>query len=148
MGGEASGCTPETTDVFLESAYWDPITIAATGRALKINSDARYRFERGVDPAFTLPGLELATQMILDLCGGEAGTVVQDGAPIDPTRTYQLNPARVVSLVGMEIPEATQRATLEALGFTLNGNAVTPRPGAPTSWAMPTWSRKSPASPA
>jgi phenylalanyl-tRNA synthetase beta chain len=126
MGGEASGCTPETTDVFLESAYWDPITIAATGRALKINSDARYRFERGVDPAFTLPGLELATQMILDLCGGEAGTVVQDGAPIDPTRTYQLNPARVVSLVGMDIPEATQRATLTALGFTLNGNAVTP----------------------
>jgi phenylalanyl-tRNA synthetase beta chain len=126
MGGEASGCTPETVDVFLESAYWDPITIAATGRALKINSDARYRFERGVDPAFTLPGLELATQMILDLCGGEAGTVVQDGAPIDPTRTYQLNPARVVSLVGMDIPEATQRATLQALGFTLNGNAVTP----------------------
>ncbi|WP_103257255.1 phenylalanine--tRNA ligase subunit beta [Tabrizicola aquatica] len=126
MGGEASGCTPETTDVFLESAYWDPITIAATGRALKINSDARYRFERGVDPAFTLPGLELATQMILDLCSGEAGTVVQDGAAIDPTRTYRLDPARVVSLVGMEIPEATQRATLEALGFTLNGNDVTP----------------------
>jgi phenylalanyl-tRNA synthetase beta chain len=126
MGGEASGCTPETVDVFLESAWWDPITIAATGRALKINSDARYRFERGVDPAFTLPGLELATQMILDLCGGEAGTVVQDGAPIDTTRSYQLNPARVVSLVGMEIPEATQRATLEALGFRLDGNVVTP----------------------
>ncbi|CAN1561550.1 PheT Phenylalanyl-tRNA synthetase beta subunit [Paracoccaceae bacterium] len=126
MGGEVSGCTPETTDVFLESAYWDPITIATTGRALKINSDARYRFERGVDPAFTLPGLELATQMILDLCGGEAGTVVQDGASIDTTRTYALNPARVISLVGMDIPEATQRATLTALGFTLNGNAVTP----------------------
>ncbi|WP_128514835.1 phenylalanine--tRNA ligase subunit beta [Tabrizicola thermarum] len=126
MGGEASGCTPETTDVFLESAYWDPITIAATGRALKINSDARYRFERGVDPAFTLPGLELATQMILDLCGGEAGAVVQDGAPLDTTRSYRLDPARVVSLVGMDIPEATQRATLEALGFTLNGNEVTP----------------------
>jgi phenylalanyl-tRNA synthetase beta chain len=129
MGGEASGCSPQTTDVFVESAYWDPITIAATGRALKINSDARYRFERGVDPAFTLPGLELATQMILDLCGGEAGTVVQDGAPIDTTRTYQLNPARVVSLVGMDIPEPTQRATLAALGFTLNGNSV-----APPSW--------------
>ena len=126
MGGEASGCSAETTDVFVESAYWDPITIAATGRALKINSDARYRFERGVDPAFSLPGLELATQMILDLCGGEASDVVQDGAPLDTTRIYQLNPARVVSLVGMEIPEATQRATLEALGFTLNGNAVTP----------------------
>jgi phenylalanyl-tRNA synthetase beta chain len=126
MGGEASGCTPETTDVFLESAFWDPITIAATGRALKINSDARYRFERGVDPAFTLPGLELATQMILDLCGGEAGSVVQDGAPLDTTRTYRLDPARVISLVGMDIPEATQRATLEALGFRLNGNDVTP----------------------
>ncbi len=126
MGGEASGCMPDTVDVFLESAFWDPITIAATGRALKINSDARYRFERGVDPAFTLPGLELATQMILDLCGGEAGEVVQDGAPPDTTRHYQLNPARVVSLVGMEIPEATQRATLEALGFTLDGNTVTP----------------------
>jgi phenylalanyl-tRNA synthetase beta chain len=126
MGGEASGCTPETTDVFLESAWWDPITIAATGRALKITSDARYRFERGVDPAFTLPGLELATRIVLDLCGGEAGTVVQDGAPIDPTRSYRLDPARVVSLVGMEIPEATQRATLEALGFRLDGNAVTP----------------------
>ena len=72
MGGELSGCTEETVDVFVESAYWDPITIAATGRALKINSDARYRFERGVDPEFTLPGLELATQMVLDLCGGEA----------------------------------------------------------------------------
>ena len=126
MGGEASGCTPETADVFLESAWWDPITIAATGRALKINSDARYRFERGVDPAFTLPGLELATQMILDLCGGEAGTVVQDGAPIDTAHSYLLNPARVVSLVGLDIPEATQRATLEALGFRLDGNAVTP----------------------
>jgi phenylalanyl-tRNA synthetase beta chain len=126
MGGEASGCTPDTVDVFLESAWWDPITIAATGRALKINSDARYRFERGVDPAFTLPGLELATRMILDLCGGEASEVVQDGAPVDTARTYRLDPARVISLVGMEIPEATQRATLQALGFTLDGNAVTP----------------------
>lgn len=126
MGGEASGCTPDTVDVFLESAFWDPITIAATGRALKINSDARYRFERGVDPAFTLPGLELATQMILDLCGGEAGEVVADGTAPDTTRTYKLNPARVISLVGMDIPEATQRSTLTALGFTLRGNDVTP----------------------
>jgi len=126
MGGEASGCSPDTTDVFVESAFWDPITIAGTGRALKINSDARYRFERGVDPAFTLPGLELATQMILDLCGGEASEVVQDGAPINTTRDYQLNAARVISLVGMDIPEATQRATLEALGFRLNGNMVSP----------------------
>ena len=126
MGGEASGCTPDTTDVFVESAYWDPITIAATGRALKINSDARYRFERGVDPAFTLPGLDLATQMILDLCGGEASDIAQDGAPIDTTRAYKLNPARVISLVGMDIPEAEQRKTLQSLGFTLNGDMATP----------------------
>ncbi len=126
MGGEVSGCTPETRDVFLESAWWDPITVAATGRALKINSDARYRFERGVDPAFTLPGLDLATQMILDLCGGEASDIALDGAPIDAARAYKLNPARVISLVGMDIPEAEQRKTLESLGFTLNGDMATP----------------------
>lgn len=126
MGGMHSGCTETTTDVFLESAWWDPITIATTGRALKINSDARYRFERGVDPDFTLPGLELATQMVLDLCGGEASDIVQDGAPLEVTRSYQLNPARVISLVGMEIPEAEQRRTLEALGFRLAGDMATP----------------------
>ncbi len=126
MGGELSGCTDETTDVFLESAYWDPITIATTGRALKINSDARYRFERGVDPAFTLPGLDLATQMILDLCGGEASDIAMDGAVPDTARAYRLNPARVISLVGMDIPEAEQRRTLEALGFTLDGDMATP----------------------
>ena len=126
MGGEVSGCSDATTDVFLESAYWDPITIATTGRALKINSDARYRFERGVDPAFTLPGLDLATQMILDLCGGEASDLALDGAVPDVSRAYKLNPARVISLVGMDIPEAEQRRTLQALGFTLNGDMATP----------------------
>jgi phenylalanyl-tRNA synthetase beta chain len=126
MGGEVSGCTEATTDVFLESAWWDPITIAATGRALKINSDARYRFERGVDPAFTLPGLDMAAQMILDLCGGTPSHVAQDGAAIDTTRAYRLNPARVISLVGMDIPEEEQRRTLTALGFTLNGDMATP----------------------
>ncbi|WP_071795783.1 phenylalanine--tRNA ligase subunit beta [Natronohydrobacter thiooxidans] len=126
MGGAQSGCTEDTVDVFLESAYWDPITIAATGRMLKINSDARYRFERGVDPAFTLDGLELATRMVLDLCGGEASEVVQDGAIPDTTRSYRFDPLRVRSLVGMDIPEADQRATLEALGFTLSGDQAQP----------------------
>ena len=126
MGGEHSGCTEDTVNVFLESAWWDPITIAATGRALKINSDARYRFERGADPAFTLPGLDMATQMILDLCGGEASALVQDGAALDTKRSYRLNPARVVSLVGMDIPEAEQRQTLTALGFKMAGNEATP----------------------
>ncbi|RJL20128.1 phenylalanine--tRNA ligase subunit beta [Paracoccus siganidrum] len=122
MGGEHSGCDGDTTEVFLESAYWDPITIAATGRAMKINSDARYRFERGVDPDFTRPGLELATRMILELCGGEASDVVTAGAVPDTARAYRLDPARTASLVGLDIPEATQRATLEALGFRMQGD--------------------------
>ncbi len=126
MGGAASGCSAATTEVFLESAYFDPITTAATGRALRIASDARYRFERGIDPAFTEPGMELATRMILELCGGEASDLAVAGAAPDTTRAYRLDPARVVSLVGMEIPEADQRATLEALGFTLAGEMATP----------------------
>ena len=126
MGGEVSGCTEETVNVFLESAYWDPITIAATGRALKINSDARYRFERGVDPAFTLDGLELATRMVLELCGGEVSEVVCDGAVPDITRSYRFDPLRLRALVGMDVPEAQQRATLEALGFTLTGDQAQP----------------------
>ncbi|TMJ95869.1 MAG: phenylalanine--tRNA ligase subunit beta, partial [Alphaproteobacteria bacterium] len=75
MGGEATGCSDTTTDVLIESALWDPVNIAQTGRKLGIQSDARYRFERGVDPAFMLPGLELATSMVLDLCGGRASEV-------------------------------------------------------------------------
>ncbi len=126
VGGAPTGVTEATTDVFLESAYWDPITIAATGRALKVTSDARYRFERGVDPAFTGPGLEAATRMILELCGGEASEVVQDGAVPDTARSYAFDPARVVSLVGMDIPEAEQRGTLEALGFRLKGGRAHP----------------------
>ena len=126
MGGAHSGCTEDTVNVFLESAYWDPITIAATGRVLKINSDAKYRFERGVDPAFTLAGLEAATQMILDLCGGTPSYVVSDGAAIETDRAYKLDPERVQSLVGMEISEEEQRRSLEALGFTMDGNMAHP----------------------
>lgn len=126
MGGDSTGCTEETVNVFLESAYWDPITIAATGRALRINSDARYRFERGVDPEFTLPGLEAATRMILDICGGEASEIVMDGAVPRDERAYRFDPRRIVSLVGMDIPEGTQRETLEKLGFTFRGEMAVP----------------------
>ena len=126
MGGAHSGCTEDTVNVFIESAYWDPVTIAATGRALKINSDAKYRFERGVDPEFTLPGLEAATKMVLDLCGGEPSEVVFDGAVPDTDRAYRLDTDRVQSLVGMDIPADTQRATLEALGFRLDGDMAHP----------------------
>ncbi|MCJ8140539.1 phenylalanine--tRNA ligase subunit beta [Falsirhodobacter halotolerans] len=122
MGGEASGCTEATTDVYLEAAFFDPIVTATTGRALKINSDARYRFERGIDPAFTADGMELATRMILDLCGGEASEVQMAGAVPDTARAYALDTDRVVSLVGMDIPADEQRATLTALGFRLEGD--------------------------
>ncbi len=122
MGGLTTGCTSDTTDVFLEAAFWDHIQIAMTGRALKINSDARYRNERGIDPAFNMPALDLATQMILDLCGGEPSELVVAGQVPDVSRAYKLDPARVQSLVGMDIPEAEQRRTLTALGFRLEGN--------------------------
>lgn len=122
MGGAASGSTEATTEVFIEAAYFDPISTAATGRALKINSDARYRFERGVDPDFTLQGLDLATQMVIDLCGGEPSERVTAGAVPDSGRAYRLDPARTTSLVGLEIPEETQRATLESLGFRMEGD--------------------------
>ncbi len=126
VGGAPTGVTEATTDVFLESAYWDPITIAGTGRALRAVSDARYRFERGVDPAFTGPGLEMATRMILELCGGTASEVVRDGAVPDTARSYRFDPARVVRLVGMDIPEAMQRQTLQALGFAVEGDRASP----------------------
>ena len=122
MGGLRTGCTPETTDVFLEAAVWDTTQIARTGRALKINSDARYRNERGIDPAFNAPAIELATQMILDLCGGEASDVVTAGRVPDTDRAYRLDTDRVQSLVGMDIPADEQRRTLTALGFRIEGD--------------------------
>ena len=122
MGGLNTGCTEETVNVFLEAAYFDPVRTAYAGRALKINSDARYRFERGIDPAFTPDGLEHATRMILENAGGEASGVVVAGKMPNVARAYKLDAARVQSLVGMDIPESTQRQTLTALGFKLEGN--------------------------
>ena len=122
MGGLETGCTEDTTNVFLEVAFFDPIRTAYTGRALKINSDARYRFERGIDPAWTPVGIEHATRMILDLCGGEAADVVVAGAIPDHSRAYKLDTARVESLVGMALPADEQRASLEALGFVMDGD--------------------------
>ena len=122
MGGLHTGCTGETVNVFLEAAVWDHIQIAMTGRALKINSDARYRNERGIDPAYNMQAMEDATQMILDLCGGEASTIVTAGEVPDVARSYELNAARLSSLVGMDIPESEQRQILTSLGFRLEGN--------------------------
>ena len=95
MGGEASGCDETTTDVLIESALWEPLNIAQTGRKLGINSDARYRFERGVDPNFMLPGLELATQMVLDLCGGTPSEVTVAGKAEAPEISHRFPDQRI-----------------------------------------------------
>ncbi len=122
MGGLRTGCTDETRNVFIEAAWFDPIRTAYTGRALKIHSDARYRFERGIDPAFTPEGLEHAVRMIVDIAGGEASEVVRAGEIPDHSRAYRLDTDRVQSLVGMAIPPETQHATLTALGFRIDGD--------------------------
>jgi phenylalanyl-tRNA synthetase beta chain len=126
MGGAATGVTEATTEVVLESAWWDPITVAATGRALKITSDARYRFERGVDPAFTRPGLDMAAAMIVELCGGAVSELAEDGAPPAVARSYRFDPGQLKALVGLDLPEARQREILTALGFTLTGDQASP----------------------
>jgi|TARA_R110000850_G_scaffold61007_3_gene139601 phenylalanyl-tRNA synthetase beta chain len=122
MGGAETGCSMETENVFIEAAYFDPVRTAYTGRALKINSDARYRFERGIDPEWTPYAIEHATQMILDIAGGEASEVVVAGRVPDFSRAYKLDAARVQSLVGMTISESEQRKTLTSLGFRLEGD--------------------------
>ncbi len=132
MGGEVSGCTEETVNVFIESAYFDPVRTAATGRKLKINSDARYRFERGIDPEFAREGMELATKMVLDLCGGEASEIVVAGSPPDTARSYDLRADRVETLVGMTVAPAEQVRILEALGFGV-------APGDPVKVSVPPW---------
>jgi phenylalanyl-tRNA synthetase beta chain len=130
MGGVASSVTEGTTTIFLELALFDPMNIAATGRKLEINSDARYRYERGVDPESNAWGVEIATRLIQKLCGGEASQLTQDGAAPEWKRTITFDPARVKSLGGIDLLATESKAILERLGFTVqqSGNAwsVTP----------------------
>lgn len=127
IGGEASGCTVETTNVFLESAYFNPTAISTTGRALSVLSESRYRFERGVDPSMVLPGLELATQMILEICGGKVGPVVKTGELPIIERKIKFNTKRVQELTGVSIEAKTSHAILSNLGFHLeNGHVTSP----------------------
>ncbi len=136
MGGEATGCDETTTDVLIESALWSPSNVAATGRKLGIVSDARYRFERGVDPAFCLPGLELATKLVLDLCGGEASAIALSGTVPVPDVRILFPESEVARLTGLELPAAEIGKILQALGFELArsaGNAETLFARAP-SW--------------
>ena len=125
-GGLRTSATEATTSVFVEAAWFDPVRTARTGRRLNAPSDARYRFERGVDPAFTPVGLELATRLVLEICGGEASDLEIAGAIPATTRRYRFDPARVVRLVGMEISAAEQVRILDALGFTVEGDAAIP----------------------
>jgi phenylalanyl-tRNA synthetase beta chain len=133
MGGEATGCSEATTDVLVESALWDEINIAQTGRKLGINSDARYRFERGVDPAFMLPGLEMATQMVLDLCGGQASEIVVAGDPTPKEKVIDFPLSELPRLAGLKLPFADLRRVLEKLGFFAAGK------GERMKVAVPSW---------
>ncbi len=133
MGGEASGCSETTTDVLIESALWEPLNIAQTGRKLGINSDARYRFERGVDPAFMLGGLELATQMVLDLCGGTPSEVVVAGQVDVPEKVIDFPLTELKRLAGISLPLADARRVLEKLGFFAAG------PADKLKVAVPSW---------
>jgi phenylalanyl-tRNA synthetase beta chain len=117
MGGELSGCTPETTDVFLEVALFDPVRTAATGRRLGIESDARFRFERGLDPESGVWGAEVAARLVLEICGGETSHVVSAGELPRFDRALTLRPERVMSLGGLDLPAAESQRILAALGF-------------------------------
>ena len=126
MGGESTKVSEATTDVFVESAWFDPIRTAQTGRTLGIVSDAQYRFARGIDPQFVVPGLELATQLILDLCGGEASEIrVAGQAPASP-EAIDFDRAFVRKLSGLTVDRARIDQILSDLGFTLSGDTVTP----------------------
>ncbi|MFK7943177.1 MAG: phenylalanine--tRNA ligase subunit beta [Paracoccaceae bacterium] len=125
MGGAPTGCQEDTVNVFIESAYWDPATTASTGRKLKINSDARYRFERGIDPESCAPGVEAGTRMILDLCGGEPSEMITAGEVPNTARSYQLRVARTAELVGMDVPREEQVRILAELGFSATGTGDT-----------------------
>jgi phenylalanyl-tRNA synthetase beta chain len=133
MGGEASGCDENTTDVLIESALWNEINIAQSGRKLGINSDARYRFERGVDPAFMVPGLEMATRLVMELCGGTPSENVVVGKAYGDDRVIDFPLTEVKRLAGIEVPLPEMRGILTRLGFMMAGT------GPVMKVAIPSW---------
>jgi len=135
MGGEETGCDETTTDVLIEAALWDPIAIARTGRDLGIQSDAQYRFARGVDSGFLEPGMELATQMVLDLCGGEPSDVLIEGAVPAPPEAVRFRLSRAPKITGMTLTKGKELALLRALGCGIAGE------GDSTIVQPPTWRR-------
>jgi len=133
MGGEATGCSDHTTDVLIESALWDETNIAQTGRKLAINSDARYRFERGVDPAFMVPGLELATRMVMDLCGGTPSEITVAGEAKVPDRIIEFPLTEPKRLAGVDLKLPEIKRVLGHLGFFVAGTGPNLKVAAP-SW--------------
>ncbi|HEX8223153.1 MAG TPA: phenylalanine--tRNA ligase subunit beta [Allosphingosinicella sp.] len=134
MGGEHSGVTGETTDILIECAYFDPKSIARTGQKLGLSSDARTRFERGVDPEFVGPGLDLATQLAIELAGGEASEIVRAGEPPRLDKVVDYRPARALELGGIDVSEARQAEILGRLGFEVGQ-------GTPWRVHVPSWRR-------
>lgn len=124
MGGELSGCTGETVDVLIESALWEPLNIARTGRDLGIVSDARYRFERGVDPAFMVPGLDHATNLVMAICGGEASAPVIAGKVPEPELSIEFPVSEVARLTGIDVPASEAASILTKLGFGVKESEV------------------------
>ena len=122
IGGQASGCDETTTDVLIESALWDPRNIARTGRRLGVVTDARYRFERGVDPAFALPGLDLATRLVVDLCGGTPSEATIAGEVPELSHIIDFPWTEVRRLAGIELSRVEMKVTLESLGFHISGS--------------------------
>ena len=135
MGGMDSGVSETTTDVLVEAAWFDPARIGETGRALGLTSDARARFERGADPAFVEPGLDLAVAMILDLCGGTASEILKSGEPPLAEKSVNFDPARTLALGGLQVAADEQRAILERLGFVVSDGAP------PWVVKVPSWRR-------
>jgi phenylalanyl-tRNA synthetase beta chain len=133
MGGEKTGCAETTTDVLIESALWEPANISHTGRALGINSDARYRFERGADPAFMLPGLDMATRMVIELCGGTPSEAVVAGSVEMPEKIIDFPQSELKRLAGLEVSLTEMRRVLERLGFFAAGQ------GDRVKVAVPSW---------
>ncbi|MPT48686.1 MAG: phenylalanine--tRNA ligase subunit beta [Sphingobium sp.] len=150
MGGEHSGAQDGTTDVLIECAYFTPESIAKTGQKLNLTSDARQRFERGVDPAFLGEGLDIATRLVLHLCGGKASEITRAGEPPVTPKIVDYDPARCLSLAGVDVDAATQRTILEKLGFGIEATApvIEMQDGSPVEisagrWkvTVPTWRR-------
>src|SRR5262245_12993471 len=133
MGGETSGCDENSTDVLIESALWNEINIAQTGRKLGINSDARYRFERGVDPAFMVPGLELATKLVMELCGGTPSENIVVGKAFGEDRVIDFPLTEVKRLAGIDVPLVEMKLILSRLGFMVAGS------GPVVKIAVPSW---------